>query len=188
MLIWKVRKLKGFRFKIDYQSYIKSINFPFCDKLLNPNKPKMVKIVYDEENNKKFEYIDFEGAKVFERKSYNEKMNEKAQSDNNIEGKLEGGINGSFDPINTKSLNNKNRGIFGRFSLGEGTKTKKQKKEKLKSNINHEDEEFKKAQDNEIKSNLFFSDSARIYIRAGDGGNGLFALNKGPMFDDSILN
>jgi GTP-binding protein len=38
--------------------------------------------------------------------------------------------------------------------------------------------------ENLIKYDQYFSDYCRVYIKAGDGGNGLISIIKGPMFND----
>lgn len=40
--------------------------------------------------------------------------------------------------------------------------------------------------DNLLTRNNFFSDYCRLYIKAGDGGNGTYSVMKGPLFDQSI--
>jgi GTP-binding protein len=49
-----------------------------------------------------------------------------------------------------------------------------------KGNENNAEE----VEENLIKYDQYFSDFCRLYIKAGDGGNGSISIIKGPMFDD----
>jgi hypothetical protein len=91
--------------------------------------------------------------------------------------------------------------IFGDTKI-ETTPVQKNKSEKEKNNENEfnifDDLDSKSnngaenellsedVKDNLLNYNSFFSDFCRVYVKAGDGGNGSISVLKGPMFDQGI--
>jgi hypothetical protein len=52
---------------------------------------------------------------------------------------------------------------------------------------NSQDNQKEDIEENRLNRELFYSDHCRIYIKAGDGGNGLHSVIKGHLFDQSNI-
>jgi hypothetical protein len=116
----------------------------FCQQ---NSKPKIIKILYDENNNRKISYEEIQ--------------------DNSIN-------KNSKKLLNTKSKLK----IFGEHKIEKNNNSKN----------NYDLEEQKEiVNENMINYDQYFSDNCRIYIKAGDGGNGSCSIIKGPMFDQSNI-
>jgi len=159
----------------------------FCEKLIPTNsKPKMIRVSYDSNYNKKITYEEYDPTK----------KELKSKSTETLEKNVE---NTYFKDKNNLS------NFYGSFELEDSTKKKKKarsikpeeinnSKETLSKGIHNKNTDLKDKNDNEedftemkenlINYNQFFSDSCRIYVKGGDGGKGLFSLNKGTMYDN----
>ena len=140
----------NFNSKIIITKYSKT----FCDKpiIINENKSisKIVKIEYDENNNKKYIL-----------KNYDEHI--------------------KSNPEQPKSKKIKNLPTKFKFfgSENENILPPDDNNEKDPSFLAKEEVE-----ENLITYSQYFSDSCRLYVKAGDGGNGSLSILKGPMFSD----
>jgi len=162
-------------------NFIISGHYHFCEKILQTNKPKMIKITYDSENNKKITYEDYQPIHI----------KTKPQQINNV-------IDDKEETIQNKSYNSpsvRNKIFFGKFEIEKEDQVKhkipeeinysKQNNDEINDEINeNENSDFDGTSENLIKYDQFFSDHCRIYVKGGDGGKGLFSFNKGTMYDD----
>lgn len=159
------------------------------DKIYSVNKfsygensiPKIIKIIKDENNQNKIIYENFNDS-------------DKGKKDLKSESK-------DKELLNNDEKKNFKLKIFGNTQI-ESTPSSKIKSEKEKNNVkefnifdntetNFNQEETKGLLSEDVKDNLlnynsFFSDYCRVYVKAGDGGNGSISVLKGPMFDQSI--
>jgi hypothetical protein len=120
----------------------------FCQQQNNISKPKIIKILYDENNNRQITYED---------------IKDDTQNNKN----------------NKKSLNTKSKlKIFGEHKIEKGNNN---------NNNDYSEEQREAVNENMINYDQYFSDNCRIYIKAGDGGNGSCSIIKGPMFDQSKI-
>lgn len=95
----------------------------------------------------------------------------------NLFDKQETAINDKYSNLNI-SNNNSNIKIFGKTNI-----TTIFNKNNLTNNLENNLSNTEKVIENKYNSNSYFSDKCRIYIKAGDGGNGKFLFDKGPMLD-----
>lgn len=137
------------------------INIKFYNKFLNNKhfseiKSKIMKVVIDENNNKKIVYEDYD-KHLLENSQKGDSYVQinKKKFTHNI--KFFGSENLNVSPADDCEVQNTNNNIYT-------------EKEELTENL--------------IKYEQFFSDYCRVYMKAGDGGNGLISYIKGPMFDD----
>ena len=147
-------KITKFLNKFNSKNIITKYCKTFCDKpiIINENKSisKIVKIEFDENNNKKYILQDF---------------------DEHLKTNPE-----QPKPKKIKNLPSKFK-FFG-----------SENENSLQSDENNEnDPSFlvkEEVEENLITYSQYFSDSCRLYVKAGDGGNGSLSILKGPMFSD----
>ena len=156
----------------------------------NSNKTKFIQIIKDENNKNKIIYRDFDEYNNNENLSIQPEIiihenNEKNKIKQPLKLKTFGKINVEYKNINqdnkshdktNPSNENKEFNVFNDSS--ELEKILRKEEEKL----------IKETHTEEIAENLlnytqFFSDYCRVYLRAGDGGNGSISVLKGPTFD-----
>lgn len=141
----------------------------------NNNKTKIIKVIKDENNLDKILYCDFDDQvdnkdkivdkqhktknriKIFGDSIDFESESEKTRSHIKIK-------NNSANKLDTNNFN-----IFNQDSLDSLDKPVSETTEELSENI--------------LNYNQFFSDFCRVYIKAGDGGNGSLSVMKGPLYD-----
>jgi hypothetical protein len=177
---------------------VNSINFNFSESREEKTKTRYIKVIKGENQENKIVYKDFENYE-------NEQIQKNKIEENNIK---DSSLSSSDNKIQEDSINNKNKKsklkFFGAPKL-EIDKEKPKINKSLKAekeNLNifnkiKEDEiakEEKKRKfeesklpeeitENLINYNQFFSDYCRVYVKAGDGGNGSISVLKGPLFD-----
>jgi hypothetical protein len=145
------------------------------------NIPKIIKIIKDENNKNKIIYKNFDENEI-EKKEFKAELNEKELSKKNdinspklkIFGHSQNGKNDNLDSNSyTSKKNDDNFNIFN--------EPEKHSNQENENNLSSEE-----IKENLLNYNSFFSDYCRIYVKAGDGGNGSISVLKGPMFDQGI--
>lgn len=104
------------------------------------SKPKILKIIKDQNNNPSYVYESIEETRI----------------DNNFES-------------SSNIYNNKIRAFGNVEHIVKNDKITADGKEVVV--------------DNKLKTKSYFNDKCRVYFKAGDGGNGVIAFDKGPMMD-----
>jgi len=165
--------------RLDYKKLYSFKLFNFNQK----NTPKIISILKDENNKNKIIYKDYDEYKSEHLKNnIIADKNDKPIRRENFKSKLKifGDAEVLVDKIddlnnikNRKDNNNKDN-IINVFDENES-------KNKEMNNFENTEE----LNDNILNYNSFYSDYCRIYVKAGEGGNGSISVLKGPMFDQS---
>lgn len=143
---------------------------------LKSNTPKIIKVIKDEDNGNKIIYKDFDENELVN--DYFKTKDKEPVIKNEIVNKLKifGNSNivenYSFDDKSEKLNNKKDKfNIFDNIDNDRNDESNNDSKEEIRDNL--------------LNYNSFFSDYCRVYVKAGDGGNGSISVLKGPMFDQS---
>ena len=94
--------------------------------------------------------------------------------------------------IRIEEVNNVKKISIEEFKSNENTNFKQSKKVKIfgietnDDNISY-NEDKEEVEENIINKDQYYSDYCRLYIKAGDGGNGLFSIIKGHLFDQGNI-
>jgi hypothetical protein len=151
----------------------KETNFiRFIKKSISNDETKFLNIEYDDKGQLKYSYLNFD--KVSNLSKIDKKV--KPDTTNNViknpvsKVKFFGSENEEFSdsglPNSAKSANSG----LDEFFIENKPVTLANNKEEINENL--------------INYQQFFSDYTRLYIKAGDGGNGLLSFIKGPLFAD----
>lgn len=140
--------------------------------------PKIIKIIKDENNQNKIIYKNFDESEIEQKNSkaeFKDKQSFVKNDNNNFKLKIFG-----ITKLETNNVSKSNsekvqreENDFNVFNDTETKFTEETRDEKLSEEVH----------DNLLNYNSFFSDYCRVYVRAGDGGNGSISILKGPMFD-----
>jgi len=150
---------------------------------LENNIPKIIKIVKDENDQNKIVYENYnESIKVPKdlKKELKEKESTIVNKNQNLKIKIFGSINiETLGPQKNKFGKEKyNENDFNIFNESETINEEETDNQLLSEDL----------KENLLNYNSFFSDFCRVYVKAGDGGNGSISVLKGPMFDQGIKN
>lgn len=188
-----IRKFVDLNFSIITKNINKTV---YISRNINPNKfisinkfsyaenntPKIIKVIKDENNQNKIIYKNFDESEIGKKDSKAE-LKEKDTFINkerkNLKLKIFGDTKIELNAVSESKFQNaqreeKNFNIF----------------ENLESNSREETRDemhTEEVRENLLNYNSFFSDYCRVYVKAGDGGNGSISVLKGPMFDQGII-
>ena len=183
--------------KINKKNLIYLNKFNYVDN----NTPKIIRIIKDDNNNNKIilENFDEEDQKrLNDQNNINKNENTETKIKTNTSSsklKIFGDVKIETNIINeipqkkikhkeVENKNNKNNKENKVLAKDNEFNIFNNNNELEKESITLENSE--ELTENILNYNQFFSDYCRVYVKAGDGGNGSISVLKGPLFDQGI--
>jgi len=180
-----INKIKNSNTRVCIRKNINFNNIIYINKFRftrNDSSPKIIKIIKDENNNNKIIYKNFDESEI-EKKYSKADFRDKESSDKNdkndfklkIFGSAAIELNESLKSNSNKSQTEKNN--FNVFENIENESNEQTRNKTLSEDVS----------ENLLNYASFFSDYCRVYVKAGEGGNGSISVLKGPMFDQGKI-